>query len=170
MRKILALIVVLGLSVGIADASDYPPTVAPKNDVRLFNLTREEPKRIGILTYYPNVGGGYTFLEHEDIVFYSLPYMPTTYTVECVTTVRHTTTVLGTIGTNMMPRGGQTLYRSEMKEIVPGVHRREDTPIAKWTRNTPTGRFRLLVMDVDSQTRVKLKSIVSVLDRAEHAP
>jgi hypothetical protein len=49
-----------------------------------------------------------------------------------------------------------------------GISCREDSPIAQWTRDTPAGEFLLSLMDVDSQTRVKVKSIVPVLEHAEH--
>jgi hypothetical protein len=135
MRPLLAAAVLVGLAVGIADAADDPITVTLKNDERLVNRTGEKPKRIGILTYYPNMGGGYTFLEHEQIVFYSLPYVSTTYKaaeyMEAVAVrdnngkealhFHYITVVLGTIGPSTMPYGGQTVYRSEMK----GKHPRE---------------------------------------------
>jgi hypothetical protein len=46
---------------------------------------------------------------------------------------------------------------------------RVDTPLAKWTRDTPNGQFRLSIMSDDHETRLKLKSIVPVLEHAEHA-
>jgi hypothetical protein len=71
------------------------------------------------------------------------------------------------IGSRTVPFGGQTIYRSEMKQISSRVHRREDIPIAKWTRDTPDGKFRLTITEGDRETRLKLKSIVPVL---EHPP
>jgi hypothetical protein len=178
MRPFVAAVLLVGLSVAIAkaDGNPTPPPsmVAPEDDSRLAKQTGAQPQKIGVLSYYPNNGGGYTFVEHAHIAFYSLPYMPSTYRVGVsefqAGQVRHTTAVLGIIGTSTMARGGQTLYRSEMKEIVPGVadRRREDAPIAKWTRATPDGHFHLSIIAEDSETRVKLKSIVPVLERAEH--
>jgi hypothetical protein len=180
MGRTLALMLGVGLSVGIADASDDLLPVEPDNDVRLFNLTGEEPRKIGLLTYYPNVGGGYTFLEHDELAFYSLPLVPSTYKVEQTLHVqrqvkgavaRHVvrvSTVLGTIGTSAVAFGGQTIYRSEMKRIGLSLPCRDDSPIAKWTRDTPDGKFRLSVRVEDSETRLKLKSIVPVLEHAEH--
>jgi hypothetical protein len=43
-----------------------------------------------------------------------------------------------------------------------------DTPIAKWTRDTTEGKFRLSILAEDSETRLKLKSIVPVLEHGEH--
>ncbi len=178
MRPLLAAVLLVGQSVPIAAAVDKatppPSTVAPEDDLRLAKLAHAQPQTIGILKYYPNNGGGYTFVEHEHIAFYSLPYMPSTYWVRVdvfrMGKVRHTTTVLGTIGTSTMPRGGQTFYRSEMKKIVPGMDdlRRDDTPLAKWTRDTPDGQFHLSIIAEDSETRVKLKSIIPALEHAEH--
>jgi len=178
MRPLLAVVLLVGLSVPIAEAVDKPTSppsrVAPEDDLRLAKLANTQPQTIGILKYYPNNGGGYTFVEHEHIAFYSLPYMPSTYWVRVDVfqegQIRHTTTVLGTIGTSTMPRGGQTVYRSEMKKLVPGVddRRREDTPIAKWTRDTPDGQCRFSIIAEDSETRVKLKSIIPALEHAEH--
>jgi hypothetical protein len=178
MRRTLALMLVVGLSATIAKADDKPAPsasmVAPEKDWRLAQQTRTRPQKSGVLSYYPNNGGGYTFLEREQFAFYSLPYMPSTYWVRVDEfnrgQVRHTTTVLGTIGTSTMPYRGLTFYRSQMKEI-PGVKmtRREDTPIAKWTRDSADGKFRLSIMVEDNETRLKLKSIVPVLERAEHA-
>jgi hypothetical protein len=120
--------------------------VDPKNDVRLTKLKDAQPTRVGVLSYYANKGGGYTFMEGEDMLFYSLPYLPSrdkcpvTLTVngEKMQTRVKITLDLFTIGTTQMPGGGQTVYRSEMKEIVAGVLRREDIPIADWSRDVPT--------------------------------
>jgi hypothetical protein len=96
-------------------------------------------------------------LERGEIVFYALPYLPSTREVE--------NTVLPTIGTSKVPFGGQTIYRSQMNGF--GIERRADIPIAKWTRDTPDGQFRFTMRDEDRLTRLKLKSIRPVL---EHAP
>jgi hypothetical protein len=187
MRPILAALVLFGLSVGMAVADDKsliePPTVAPETDVRLFALKDSQPKRLGVLSYYPNRGGGYTFLEGKHIVFFALPYPSTKSQCRFVAFVNKEdvngkkanervweSTTIATIGNSKLPHGGLTIFWSEMTTTPPGAHLREDIPIAEWTRNTPDGHFRLSITDVDSQTRLKLKSIVPVLERAEHAP
>ena len=188
MRRTLAVIVVVGLLVSIAEADEKPTppptfsTVTPENDWRLAKQTGTQPQKIGVLSYYPNNGGGYTFLEGKHIAFYSLPYAPTTYwtdnvVVEVLTINGNTQTLLMsrklnlyTIGTSKMPFGGQTVYRSEMKDMNTGVvFRRQDMPIAKWSRDAAGDEFRLSILDVDRETRPKLKSIIPVLERAEHA-
>jgi hypothetical protein len=159
MGRILALIVVVGLSVSIAHALDETP---PEKDYQLAKLKGAQPQKIGVLTYYPNRGGGYTFMGGETIVFCALPYEPTTRQLENLD--------VPTIGTSKVPFGGQTVYRSEIIQLrIFDEARRMDTPLAKWTRDTPNGKFRLLIMAEDSETRVKLKSIVPVLEHAGRA-
>ncbi len=62
--------------------------VAPESDSRLAKLSGEQSQQIAVngvtLTYYANKGGGYTFLNADQILFYSLPYSPTTYKFEHV--------------------------------------------------------------------------------------
>jgi hypothetical protein len=185
MRPLLAAVVVVGLSVRIAKADDKPTpppsepsTVAPEKDVRLACLANATPQKIGVLTYYPNKGGGYTFMAGERIEFYSLPYMPTAYQAERTVHVienRNGNLVarpivqrinLATIGTAKRPFGGQTIYRSLMTGPGFGTLHRTDIPIAKWTRDTPDGQFRLSIKEEDHETRLKLKSIVPVLEHA----
>jgi hypothetical protein len=64
-----------------------------------------------------------------------------------------------------MPVGGQTIYRGEMHTYF-NVFVRHDIPIAKWACNTPDGPFRLSIKEADHETRLKLKSVVTVLERA----
>jgi hypothetical protein len=179
MKTFLAVSLLIGLSVGIADADDKattPPVGWPENDSRLAKLNDAEPKRIGILTYYPNEMGGYTFLEREHIVFYALPYLPTTYPglrarsvvetrngKQTARVIFENVNIIG-CGTSKMPFGGHTLYRPG---FTPGHC--QDIPIAKWSRDTPNGKFQLSILAEDSETRLKLKSIVPVLEHAEHA-
>jgi hypothetical protein len=151
--------------------------IDPKNDVRLTKPKDSQPTRVGVLSYYANKGGGYTFMEGENMLFYSLPYLPTRDKCPVMVTVNGgtmqtrvaVTLDLFSIGTTKMPDGGQTVYRSEMKEILTGIWRREDIPIADWSREVPYARCRLTLFDDDHETRLKLKSIVPVLERAEHA-
>jgi hypothetical protein len=88
MRRTLALLVVVGLSVSVAVGDDKPAasgdfrTVRPENDSRLAKRTDAQPKKVGLLTYYQNKGGGYTFMRGERVEFYSLPCAPTTYNFE----------------------------------------------------------------------------------------
>lgn len=187
MKPTLAAVVVVGLSVPFSEASDDNrpvcfATVAPENDWRLAKLTDAAPQQIGILTHYANKGGGYTFMERKRIVFYALPYVPTTYYtetdyVEAVMVMNNGIVIrprcskgvtLRAIGWVKVPLGGQTVYRDEMTEITPGVFRREDTRLATWSRDTADGPFRLSIMAEDRETRLKLKSIVPVLEHAEH--
>jgi hypothetical protein len=160
MRPLLAALVLVGKCV-----ADDSPTGAPEDDWRIAKFTVGQPQKLGILTYYPNLGGGYTFLEHEEIVFYSLPFAPAKYQAE---NAAHESKTLGTIGTSKLPFGGQTIYRGEMQRIGPRLHRRDDTPIAKWSRDTPDGQFRLSITDVDRKTRLKLKCIVPVLEHGRN--
>jgi hypothetical protein len=187
MRKTLALIFIVGLSVAIAKA-DEKPTPLPSQvtldkDVRLACLTDAKPQKIGVLTYYPNQGGGYTFKEGNRIAFYALPYLPVTHkreqTVNAqmgnkVIPVVVAITFVTTIGLQKMSFGGQTVYRCHMEAHIPADRRpatllRVDMPIAEWTRESADGKFRLSIMVEDNETRLKLKSIVPVLEHAEHA-
>jgi hypothetical protein len=165
----------------VADDKPTPPfseasSVAPEQDLRLTKLANAEPQTIGILTYYPNRGGGYTFMDGKQVAFAALPYLPITATFNNAQIVSAKgkrrfvgPVTIGRIGTSTMPFGGQTFYRSQMTEKAPGLVVRDDTPIATLARDTPDGKFRLLILAEDSETRTKLKSIVPVLERAEHA-
>jgi hypothetical protein len=199
MRRTVALILV-GLSVAIAEADDKPTPQPLSNfiaeheariakaayadvekDSRLSKLANAPLQKIGVLSYCPNKGGGYTFFEGGRLLFYSLPCMPSTYDVEYLVFKKEmskdgrrelvngfmASKALGTIGSQPLPSGGQVLYRSEMKVIAHQALRREDTPIAKWTRDAPDGKFRLSIMSDDNETRLKLKSILPVLEHAE---
>jgi hypothetical protein len=186
MRRTLTAIVVACVSVSIGNAGEQrtpppkPNTDAPENDWRLAIKPRAQPQKIGILTYFPNKGGGYTFIEGKEIAFYALPFYPSTYKADYVRDARikidgeevvvvfFESKRLGLIGTSKMPFGTQTLYRTELKEIDPGVHRRVDTPIAKWSREPAAGKFRLSITAEGGETRLKLKSIIPVLEHAEH--
>ncbi len=171
----------VGLSVHIAGASDGSPlavdsTVPPDRDVRLARLTNAQPAKVGILTYYPNKGGGYTFMDGKRIDFYSLPYLPTTYKLDYLTLSLETGNgqeirrqiaqqiKIQVIGSSHLPFGGQTLFRSAMKDTPLGFSCRVDTPIAKWSRDTSDANFQLLILSGEYQTRLKLKSIVPVLE------
>jgi hypothetical protein len=187
MKSLVAAVVLVGLSVPFAGASDKPAplptpsTVLPEKDSRLAKRPGAQTQRIGVLTYYSNAGGGYTFMEGEQIAFYALPYLPTTYQraqTRLVTENRNgliedtaiaETVDVFTIGKSKMPFGGQTFYRPG-KLRHPDDVCREHIPIAIWTRATPDGEFSLSIMTEDSKTRLKLKSIVPVLEHAEHAP
>jgi hypothetical protein len=177
MGRTLALMLVVGLSVPISKADEKltpPPlfsTVTPENDWRLAKKPGAQPRKIGVLSYYPNNGGGYTFLDGKDIEFYSLPNEPTTYETDSVGLLKDGLTgkVLGrlpmrtklfTIGPSQLPLGGQIVYSSQMMNMDTGVFHREDTPIAEWT---PEGKFWLFIFAEDRATRLKLKSIVPVL-------
>jgi hypothetical protein len=157
MRPILAAVLLVGLLVPSALASDDIP---PEKDSRLAKVRDAKPNKVGILTYYPNKEGGYTFLEEGQIVFYAVPYEPTTRQVENL--------VLPVIGPLKTPFGGQTVYRSHIMHQGFGEPHRVDTPIAKWTRDTTEGKFRLSILAEDSETRLKLKSIVPVREHGEH--
>jgi hypothetical protein len=185
MRMTIALILCLGLSVRSAKASDDKPVapplkpsgVRPERDVRIAKLTDTQPRKTGVLAYYPNKGGGYTFMEQEHIVFYALPFMPATCQFERIVRVlgspkgevtpRNIVERINVsiIGTSKMPVGGQTIYRGEMHTYF-NVFVRHDIPIAEWDCNAPDGPFRLSIKEGDHETRLKLKSIVPVLERA----
>jgi hypothetical protein len=180
----------LGLSVGIAKASDYKPAAPPlkpsgvetEKDVRIAKLTDTQPRKIGVLTYYPNKGGGYTFLEGKEIAFYALPFMPATCQFDRIVRVlgspkgevvpRNIVERINVsiIGTSKMPVGGQTLYRGEMHTYF-NVFVRHDIPIATWFRDAPDAKIRLSITSDNHETRLKLKSIVPVLEsNSKHQP
>ncbi|HEV7999375.1 MAG TPA: hypothetical protein VGP63_05815 [Planctomycetaceae bacterium] len=156
-----------------------------EKDVRLAKLTDSPPQQMGILAYYPNKGGGYTFVQGKEIVFYALPYTPSTY--QCEVRVRqrvnlaraggnpHTGGVtmmadvtqsinVPTIGPSRVPFGGQTVYRTEMSKNGKGGFVREDIRLAYWSRETSGGKFQLWILADDRETRMKLKSIVAALE------
>lgn len=160
MQMILAVLVVVWLSVPVAKASDdnsSGPDTPVEKDARLAKVRDAKTSKVGILTYYPNKAGGLTFLEEDKILFFTLPYEPTTRQVENM--------VLPAIGT--VPLAGQTVYRSQVFQNGFGSPHRADTAIAKWTRAKPGGKFNLAIMAEDSETRMKVKSIVPVLEHAE---
>jgi hypothetical protein len=162
MRRTLALVLVVGLLVSIAEALEDNPSLTdtpPDKDTRLVKLTNARPQKIGVLTYYQNKGGGYTFREGETIVFCALPYAP----------IPHPKESLFIVGTSKMPLGCQTIYQSLMTGPGFGTLHRTDIPIAQWTRDTPDGKFRLSILTEDNETRLKLKSIIPVLEHAGHA-
>jgi hypothetical protein len=173
----------VGLLVGIADADDKATatastgiTLTPECELLLAKVAGARPQKIGILTYYPNQGGGYTFLEGREIAFYALPYLPSTHHVvqiRFVTEHRIVLTVnICAVDKLKMQFGSQTFYRLEMTHkppYSPGFGR-EDIPIAKWSRDSADSKFRLSIMSDDHETRLKLKSIMPVLEHAKHAP
>jgi hypothetical protein len=158
MRPLLAAVLSVWLIFfAVADDKPNPPvpdfsTVAPKNDYRLAMVKDAQPRKIGVLSYYPNNGGGYTFLEDKHIAFYSLPNMPATYETDFIGEVllqclgkrkgiRQRVArriALLTVGPVKMPCRAQTIYRSVMKDLGTGAWRREDTPIADWPAIRPT--------------------------------
>jgi hypothetical protein len=184
MRPFVAALLVVGMSVGTVKASDDKPAapplkpsgVRPEKDVRIANLLGARPQKIGVLAYYPNKGGGYTFMEREHIVFYALPLMPATCQFDRIVRVVGSPkgevtprniverTNVSIIGTSKMPVGGQTIYRGEMHTYF-NVYVRHDIAIAKWSRDTANGQFRLSTLSEDNETRLKLKSIVPVLEK-----
>jgi hypothetical protein len=187
MKRALAVLLLVGLSIGIAEAEEEPTppastqaSLTPDRHWRLAKLPDAQPQTIGLLTYYPNEGGGYTFLEHGNIVFYAVPYFPTTYQIDRsffvveVVGGRQQARRIGerinvsTIGTSAMPRGGQTLYRNGTTQKDPSDLRREDVPIAKWGRAVSGDKFQLSILDVDRETRLKLKSIVPLLEKSSN--
>jgi hypothetical protein len=188
MRPILAAVVLIGMSVSIARADEEPTlpppntsTVAPENDFRLAKQPGAQPQKIGVLSYYANNGGGYTFLEGKHIAFYVFRNRSMVYHVNGAglslvngnggVTFRRTPRrfTLFAIGPSQPSFGAQVIYRGEMIEIDNCVLRRNDMPIAQWTRDSPTDNFRLAIMNVDHETRLKLKSIVPVLEHAGRA-
>ncbi len=183
MRTKLATLLLLGLGIGIAYADERPTPLLSKLTAlksethwRLAKLADAQPQKIGILTYYPNEGGGYTFLERGGIAFYALPCWPTTYQftrTAVVFDIRNGIVVprtivdhvnVFTVGKFAMPFGGQTIYRIGTTERPPGDRRREDVPIAEWSRDASDGKLRLSILAEERETRLKLKSIVPVLE------
>jgi hypothetical protein len=204
MRTSLAAMVLVGMCVGTAEtAKSQSGEIAKRDagkvkaaqaelekDTRLAKVTDAVPQQIGILTYYPNQGGGYTFVQGKDIVCYALPYTPSTYKCEVrvwqrviqlprginpigagVAAMANVTQSINvpTIGPSKVPFGGQTIYRTEMADNGKNGFYREDIRVAYWSRDTSDGNFQLWLLADDSETRMKVKSIVPVLERAEHA-
>jgi hypothetical protein len=196
-KPTLAAVVVVGLSVGTARGAPPPSVyrdsifaqheqrkatatrVALENDARLAKVADARPQKIGILTYYPNRGGGFTFREGATIVLYALPYLPTTRDVEKTLLIIETTSTgiviphhpkqwqsVSAIGTSKLPFGGQAIYQPEMFTTGKDVLCREDVQVASWTRESPDGTFHFSIMEADHETRLKLKSIVPVLEHA----
>jgi hypothetical protein len=77
-----------------------------------------------------------------------------------------------TIGQRTMPSGCQTVYRTELHNNGKDGFIREDIRLAYWTRNDFVGTFHLWILAEDRETRLKLKSIVPVLENAAkpHSP
>jgi hypothetical protein len=202
MKPFLAAVLLGGLCVGTVQAetarSDYiaerearrakAAQTALEKDARLAKLTNAPPQKIGILTYYPNKGGGYTFVQGKDIVCYALPYTPSTYKCEVrvwqrviqlprginplgagVAAMANVTQSINvpTIGPSKVPLGGQTIYRTEMADNGKNGFYREDIRLAYWSRDTSDGKFQLWLLADDSETRMKVKSIVPVLRHVE---
>ncbi len=182
------------LSIGVIyaaiaeDTAVVPSTKAPAKDSRLARIKTSLPETIGVLSYYQNRGGGYTFVEGKEIVFYALPFWPTKTSEvfvggyrkdidamiasgqleAMVTSGRVGGRALSIIGGSKMPPGCLTFYRGDMRKTTPpDALVREDTPIAQWS---PDGSLFSITAAADSETRLKLKSIVPVLKRAEHDP
>jgi hypothetical protein len=191
MRPVLAAVLLLWIFPAVADDKPNRPvpdfsTVAPENDYRLAKVKDAQRCKVGLLSYYPNKGGGYTFIEREHILFYSLPYVPTKYAIKYVENGewidrkgnKQSGSVLKSrrvpiISRREMPLDRQTVYRTEMKEVErPFFHqmdsRRVDTPIAKWWRDAPGDNFQFSIMAENHEIRLRLKSIVPVLEHAEH--
>src|ERR1700730_4199671 len=130
MGRTLALMLLIGLLVGIADADDKATatastgiTLTPESELLLAKVAGARPQKIGILTYYPNQGGGYTFLEGREIAFYALPYLPSTHHVvqiRFVTEHRIVLTVnICAVDKLTMHFGSHTFYRLEMTHKPP---------------------------------------------------
>ncbi len=179
MRRTLAFILVVGLSVGIAaayDRSPRPSAVRPEEDARLAKVANAPPQKIGVLTYYRNKGGGYTFLAGRHIVFYALPFVPATCQCEGIVQILgnnkgqvEARNIVGQIDVPMigllpMPVCSQTIYRGEMHTYF-NLRLRHDLAIGEWVRDTPDSKARLSITSDDHETRLKLKSIVPVLER-----
>jgi hypothetical protein len=181
MKPVLAALLI-GLLGPLSVVSDdvvrpHGPDTSPESDSRLARIADAKPQKIGVLTFFPNKGGGYTFLEGKDVAFVALPYLPITATFNHAQIIGAQgkrrfigPVTIGSIGTSKMPFGSQTLYRSQMTEKAPGFVVRDDTPIATLARDNADGHFRLSILAEDSETRTKLKSIKPVLERAEHTP
>jgi hypothetical protein len=179
MKPLIAAALSIGLmSSVVADDKRTPPaadfsTVAPENDSRLAKLKDAQPKKIGILTYYANQGGGYTFLQGNGIVFYALPYTPSTYKCEVQVAVRRgvdhfraaVPINVPTIGTSIVPLDGQTVYQTDRVDNGKGGFFRRDLRLAYWSRDTPDSNFHFWILAEDRETKLKVKSIVPVLER-----
>lgn len=182
MRPLLAAALLVGMCVADEKPTAppmQPSTVSLEKAVRVACLADAKPQKIGVLTYYPNEVGGFTFKDGKRIAFYAIPYLPVTskreHTVNrqvgkkavpvVVATVFH-----ATIGPSKMAFGSYAVYRSEVMADGAGGFLRQYIPIAMWSRDTPDGKFRFSIMAEDGETRLKLKSIVPVLEHATRRP
>jgi hypothetical protein len=170
MRRTLALTLLLGLSVPIADGDEKPKpsTLRPDKDSRLAKRPSAQTQKIGLLSYYPNVSGGFTFLDKGGIAFYALPFDASVADIEGMVNGQRWGTRIHIIGPSKLPRGYYTLYEAHMIRSG-GDLWRDDDPIGHWCGDFPK-EFRLSITSDDGETRLKLKSIVPVLEHAEHAP
>ncbi len=180
MKPVLAALLI-GLLGPLSVASDdvirpHGPDTSPESDSRLARIADAQPQKIGVLTYFPNKGGGYTFMEGKDVAFVALPYLPATARFSHAQIIGAQgnrrfigPVTIGSIGTSKMPFGSQTFYHTGMTIKAQGFSVRDDTPIATLVRDTPDGRFQFSILAKDSETRTKLKSIKPALGRAEHA-
>ena len=185
MRRTLALFLVVGLLVAIAKADakltprPKPSTLTPQKDSRLAKRPGALPQKIGVLTYYRNVGGGFTFLDEDDIAFYAMPFDASVCNCERTVpiferarngavVVRLTVVNINvvTIGTLKLPDGYYTICRARMIDLG-NESVREDEPIAFWF-GAFAKEHRLSTITFDHETRIKLKSIIPVLEHAEH--
>jgi hypothetical protein len=152
-----------------AKPTPLPGQVTIDNVLRLVKRTDAPPQKIGVLTYYRNQGGGYTFMERGHLAFYALPYKSCTSKAWKVVVKQDKLdkefysfleeTTVSTVGTSTMPFGGLAVYRSEMFQGKDN-----------WTRDTAKGQFRLSILAEDNETRLKLKSIIPVLEHAPTSP
>jgi hypothetical protein len=183
MRRTLSLMLLLGLWVSIVKADDKPASrprpsnLIPEKDSRVAKRPGAQTQKIGVLAYYPTVGGGLTFSENGKVAFYALPYLPVTSkherTVNRQVGKKEVPVVVAilfhaTIGPSKLPLGSYAIYRSELMADGEGGFLRQYIPIAMWSRDTAGGQFRLSLMVDDPETRLKLKSIIPVLESAEH--
>jgi hypothetical protein len=186
MRPFLAAVALVGMSLAIAEAADKPAsrpkpsTLSPKNDSRLAKRPDAREHKIGLLSYYPNIGGGFTFLEKGDVAFYAMPFdmdVCERDRVERVHEKRNGVEAvslkverlqIGFIGTSKLRPGELMICRGQLIDLGTGLDVRKEEPIACWSGNYPKDS-RLMMLTDDRETRLKLKSIVPVLERAEHA-
>jgi hypothetical protein len=92
MRPLFAVVLLVGMCVA-DDKPAAPPSqclpsgIRPENDSRLAKRGNAPPLKIGVLSYYPNRAGGFTFREGADTAFYALPYPPKTRQVDAMVVV-----------------------------------------------------------------------------------
>ena len=180
MRRTLAFILVVGLSVGIAaayDRSPRPSAVRPEEDARLAKVANACHLRRLACSRTIETREAATRSSRGGISCSTLfPLCPRRANVQGIVQILgnnkgqvEARNIVGQIDVPMigllpMPVCSQTIYRGEMHTYF-NLRLRHDLAIGEWVRDTPDSKARLSITSDDHETRLKLKSIVPVLER-----